>query len=618
MARAGSAYFVFEGKDNVSRVARTIGGNLRALNGTASNVARSMARNFAIVGGAISVAGAGIYTAAKSAAEQVDALNAAGVIFGKEGGAAVAKYAENAAFAIGLSNTAALNAINGFGALAKAAGKTGTDAAGFATEMTQLAGDLASFYGGTAEEAAAAIQSALSGTSSEPIRRYNILLSDATLKARAYSMGLIKTTKEALTPQVRVLAAQAEILANSTDAQGDFNKTQDGLKNSILTITSAMQDLVDIFGMEFQDALADVAKQIKDNLPAIKEWVREFAQKLAKELPGIIKGIGDLIPKFVDFIAKVMATAKALWGENGEGPLGQAVSGISGAIGTIADAIAPVLKSLDDLIGKGEEVQNNPVLQTLIAAGLGAAAGKVTGVGGKAGALFAVGASATGGENPIAPLLLALGLGTKGGRSLVGKGLKSMLGFGGGTAAVGESLAGAAAKEGSLLGKILPKVGIKPVVPVAAATGAATAGATAAGSVASGAAKSLTAGGIKSVGKGILSRIPIAGSLFAGALTLAAGGSATEAAGSAIGSGVGTAIGATLGSALGPLGTLAGGFLGGIAGDAIGTAIGGLFNSDPPPPPPIVVTLGGDLSPLVDKVETKVAGRIMAGGYVAL
>ena len=44
-------------------------------------------------------------------------------------------------------------------------------------------------------------------------------------------LGLIKTTKEALTPQQKVLAAQALIYKQTKDAQGDFARTSDGLAN---------------------------------------------------------------------------------------------------------------------------------------------------------------------------------------------------------------------------------------------------------------------------------------------------------------------------------------------------------------------------------------------------
>jgi hypothetical protein len=52
----------------------------------------------------------------------------------------------------------------------------------------------------------------------------DILLNDATLKNEALALGLIKTTKEALSPANKVLAAQAAIYKQAADAQGDFGE----------------------------------------------------------------------------------------------------------------------------------------------------------------------------------------------------------------------------------------------------------------------------------------------------------------------------------------------------------------------------------------------------------
>jgi hypothetical protein len=80
------------------------------------------------------------------------------------------------------------------------------------------------------DDAINAIGSALRGEA-EPLRRFGVLLDEATLKNAALQLGLITTTKEALTPQQKVLAAQKVIYEQTTTAQGDFARTSDGLAN---------------------------------------------------------------------------------------------------------------------------------------------------------------------------------------------------------------------------------------------------------------------------------------------------------------------------------------------------------------------------------------------------
>jgi hypothetical protein len=151
------------------------------------------------------------------------------VIFG-ESSDAIEKFAAGAATALGQSKQQAMDAAATFAIFGKGAGLTGQKLVGFSTDMTKLASDLASFNNTSPEEAIVAIGAALRGES-EPIRRYGVLLDDASLRNEAFALGLTKTTKNVLTPQQRVLAAQALIMKQTTAAQGDFARTSDGLAN---------------------------------------------------------------------------------------------------------------------------------------------------------------------------------------------------------------------------------------------------------------------------------------------------------------------------------------------------------------------------------------------------
>lgn len=178
---------------------------------------------------ASAVAGVGLYKLANAASAVSEQLSATGVVFGKSLVPGLERYASTAAATAGISKALALQVSNNFGTMGKAAGLTGEDLSGFSTQLTQLGGDLASFKDTTVDEALAAIQSGLQGES-EPLRRYGVFLDDATLKTRAMTLG-IYDGNGALTTQQRILAAQAEIMAQSSDAQGDFVRTSDSLAN---------------------------------------------------------------------------------------------------------------------------------------------------------------------------------------------------------------------------------------------------------------------------------------------------------------------------------------------------------------------------------------------------
>jgi hypothetical protein len=210
--------------------------------------------------------------AISAASDFSEEISKARVIFG-DASKDIEDFAKTAANSLGQSKKQAVNAASTFATLGKAAGLTGKDLSKFSIGFVKLASDLASFNNTSPEEAIQAIGSALRGEA-EPIRKYGILLNDATLKNEALALGLIKTTKEALSPANKVLAAQAAIYKQSADAQGDFAKTSDGLANSQRILAANIEDVKTTLG----ESLLPIALKFSDFLkndfvPAIKGLV---------------------------------------------------------------------------------------------------------------------------------------------------------------------------------------------------------------------------------------------------------------------------------------------------------------------------------------------------------
>lgn len=197
-----------------------------------------------------------------------DASAAAAVTFGGSM-ARIEAQAASAPQKLGMSGRQVIEAAGTFGTYGKAAGLAGADLESFAVDMTSLAGDMASFKGKSPEQAIEAIGAALRGEA-EPIRQFGVMLDDATLKNRAMSMGLIKTTKDALTPQQKSLAAQAEILAQTSDAQGDFERTSQSAANVQKTLTATMEDQENAIGGKLEPAYTAARKSILDTITAME------------------------------------------------------------------------------------------------------------------------------------------------------------------------------------------------------------------------------------------------------------------------------------------------------------------------------------------------------------
>ena len=211
----------------------------------------------------------------------------------------VIAFAENAAEKLGQSKTQAMDAASTFAGFGKSAGKTGSDLAKFSTDLVTLSADLASFYNTSPEEAITAIGAALRGET-EPIRRYNVLLDDATLRQEALALGIVETTKQALTPQQKVLAAQAAIFKQTGDAQGDFAKTSDGVANQQRILQATFQDLQAEIGQKLLPAFNKLLKGTVDFLSNLDaDTVFEMAKAAAKLVAvfGAFK-LGKLISSF--------------------------------------------------------------------------------------------------------------------------------------------------------------------------------------------------------------------------------------------------------------------------------------------------------------------------------
>jgi hypothetical protein len=227
--------------------------------------------------GALAVAGG---KAVDMASDLAETQNKVGVIFGSSA-KNVQNFANTANKALGQTQNEALTAASTFGAFGKAAGLAGDDLVTFSTDFVTLASDLASFNNSTPEEATMALGAALRGEA-EPLRRFNILLDDATLKAKATELG-IYAGSGALTAQQKILAAQKAIMEQSSDAQGDFIETSDGLANQQRILKATLADTTTQIGM----ALLPAVEAILPLVTAFATW--------ASNNTGVFLGIGVAI-----------------------------------------------------------------------------------------------------------------------------------------------------------------------------------------------------------------------------------------------------------------------------------------------------------------------------------
>jgi phage-related protein len=333
------------GQDIGDRVGKESGGRVgSALKGAIGGALAGLS-----VGAIVSFAN----TAVASFSELEDSTAAAGVVFGKNMNSII-DLSKNASSELGLSKQQVINAANTFGTYGKAAGLSGKELSSFATEQTKLAADMASFKGTSPEQAIEAIGAALRGEA-EPIRAYGVMLDDATLKNEALKLGLIKTTKDALTPQQKTLAAQAAILKQTSDAQGDFARTSQSTANVAKTLEANAENLRAQIGEKLAPAftaarktanafLAGFAAQIDPTIArfrALVGWVKEnqaWIGPLTSAVAGAAAAYALYRGALLAGQVATMAVTAAQWALNAAmtaNPIGLIVLAIAALVGAL-------------------------------------------------------------------------------------------------------------------------------------------------------------------------------------------------------------------------------------------------------------------------------------------
>lgn len=229
----------------------------------------------------------------KAAADLAEQVNQSRVVFG-EASADVERFAKGAVDSFGLSERAALQAAGAFGGIGKSIGLSEGALDDFSVTLVKIAGDLASFKNISTDEAIQKLTSGLVGQT-ETLRELGIIIDQDTLKRAAQREGIGDGSKE-LTQQEKVLATYAEILRQSSDAQGDFGRTSDSLPNQLRSFEAQVENLKAALGEGLLPAVVEVVGTLSDFVFLIDKAI-EGVGKLAGLAPGdALQGFKDAIP----------------------------------------------------------------------------------------------------------------------------------------------------------------------------------------------------------------------------------------------------------------------------------------------------------------------------------
>ena len=207
-------------------------------------------------------------SAVGAASDLAEVSSKVDVLFGDQA-ATVKAWSESANTAMGQTQTQALDAASTFAVLGKAANLSGTELGTFSMDLTSLASDLASFNNINPADAVLKLGAALRGEA-EPARSMGILINQAATESKALELGLTQAG-EAMSSQAAIMARYQLILEQSTDAQGDFERTSDGIANQSRITEATISELSTTFGTAFVAAASEAEYGQKDLNEALED-----------------------------------------------------------------------------------------------------------------------------------------------------------------------------------------------------------------------------------------------------------------------------------------------------------------------------------------------------------
>ncbi|MDR3891866.1 MAG: hypothetical protein Q3Y17_04465 [Blautia sp.] len=193
----------------------------------------------------------------------------------------VDEFAQSAASSFGLSETMAKQFTGTFGAMAKAFGFSEQQAYDMSTTLTGLAGDVASFYNISQDEAYTKLKSVFTGET-ESLKDLGIVMTQSALDAYAMANGFGKTT-QAMSEAEKVALRYQFVQDQLTTASGDFARTSDGWANQVRVLKLQFDSLKATLGQGLINILTPVLKvlnQLLAKLMTVASVFKSFTEML--------------------------------------------------------------------------------------------------------------------------------------------------------------------------------------------------------------------------------------------------------------------------------------------------------------------------------------------------
>jgi hypothetical protein len=248
----------------------------------------------------------------KMASDFNESLNKVDVSF-KSASSSVTDFAKTSLKTYGIASGTALDMASNFGDMATSMGLGVGEAAKLSTSLVGLAGDMASFKNIRIDVAQTALNGIFTGET-ESLKRLGIVMTEANVKAYAFSQGITKQY-DSMSQAEKVMLRYQYVMSVTKNAQGDFARTNENAANQMRMFGEGMKQLSAEIGQVMLPAVTSIVRAANDMISGFSD-ADSSTKTLIVTLGGIAAAtgpllflVGTIVPKVIEGFNLMSAAA---------------------------------------------------------------------------------------------------------------------------------------------------------------------------------------------------------------------------------------------------------------------------------------------------------------------
>ena len=248
----------------------------------------------------------------KMASDFNESLNKVDVSF-KSASGAVTDFAKTSLKTYGIASGTALDMASNFGDMATSMGLGVGEAAKLSTSLVGLAGDMASFKNIRIDVAQTALNGIFTGET-ESLKRLGIVMTEANVKAFAFSQGITKQY-DTMSQAEKVMLRYQYVMSVTKNAQGDFARTNENAANQMRMFGEGMKQLSAEIGQVMLPAITSIVRAangmitgFSDASNSTKGFIVTLGLIAAATGP-LLFLVGTIVPKVIEGFNLMSAAA---------------------------------------------------------------------------------------------------------------------------------------------------------------------------------------------------------------------------------------------------------------------------------------------------------------------